>query len=203
MDRDSSHNLFEGKNRVSAILITLFLSFFAIAMFYVLYRQFDGTRERPGIIDPWHNTLAHMFNENEKPILWDVYIGGEKLDWEWGGFKVSERFGIFRVAFSCGLAPSFRPSHFTPKWELNVDAFIRSTRQPLSVDVFDTPPTPPWTQKRWQGFSKEEEEKVHVSTIIVFPSQRKQKPGHSQGGEVEDYAIGIAGARCEGLTPIQ
>jgi len=44
---------------------------------------------------------------------------------------------------------------------------------------------------------------VHVSAIIVFPSQRKQRLGYVQGVEVEDYAIGITGVRCRGLTPDQ
>jgi len=44
---------------------------------------------------------------------------------------------------------------------------------------------------------------VRVSAIIVFPSQRKQKLGYAQGAEVEDYAIGITGVRCRGLTSIQ
>ena len=69
--------------------------------------------------------------------------------------------------------------------------------------MFDTLPTLPWTPTRRQELSKEEEETVRVSTIIVFPFQRKQKPGYVQGAEVEDYAIGIAGARCRGLTPIK
>jgi len=69
--------------------------------------------------------------------------------------------------------------------------------------VLDTLPTLPWTPQGPQKFSKEEEETVHVSAIIVFPSQRKRKPGYVRGAEVEDYAIGITGVRCRGLTPDQ
>ena len=69
--------------------------------------------------------------------------------------------------------------------------------------MLDTLPTLPWTPKRWQKFSKEEEETVHISAIIVLPSQRKHKPGYVQEAEVEGYAIGITGVRCRGLTPDQ
>lgn len=79
------------------ILVTLFLSFIAIAVFYILYRQFNGGWESLGIIYPWRNALAHALYQNKKPILWDVYIEGEKLEWQWGEFKVSERFQRFRV----------------------------------------------------------------------------------------------------------
>jgi len=63
--------------------------------------------------------------------------------------------------------------------------------------VLDTISTLSWTPKGWQEISKEEEETVYVSTIIVFPSQRRQQ----QRAEVEDYAIGVTGVRCRGLTP--
>ena len=94
MDWNSSRDLFEGKGRVSTILITLFLSFLAIAMFYVLYRQFTGGLERLDVVDPWYDAL----DQNEKPILWDVYVEGEKLEWEWGEFKVSERFPFYSLS---------------------------------------------------------------------------------------------------------
>ena len=42
---------------------------------------------------------------------------------------------------------------------------------------------------------------MHVSAIVVFPSRRKQKSDYAQGAEVENYAIGITGVRCKGLTP--
>ena len=115
MDGDSSRNQFEGKNRVSAILITLFLSFFAIAIIYILYRQFSGSWERPGVSNPWRDAFARTLDQNEKPILWDVHSRGEKLEWEWGGFKVSEWFRLFHATFGCGLIPGFRPFYFASK----------------------------------------------------------------------------------------
>jgi len=54
--------------------------------------------------------------------------------------------------------------------------------------------------QHWQGFSKEEGETVHVSAIVIFPSQRKKKPGYLQGAEVEEYVIGITEVRFRGLT---
>lgn len=84
---------------------------------------------------------------------------------------------------------------------MSVNAFI--TVQPLSAAVLDTVPTLPLMTKRWQGFSKEEEETVYVSTIIVFPSQKRRESGFAQEVEVEDYAVGTTGVRCRGLTPIQ
>ena len=97
MAAESNHSPFQGQNRLSAILITLFLSTFALALFYVFYRQFNGRWERPGLINPWRNTFARTADQNEKPILWDVYVGGEeKVKWEWDGFKVSEPFGYSR-----------------------------------------------------------------------------------------------------------
>lgn len=92
MDGEDNHNPFEGKNRVSAILITLFLSSFAVALFYVFYRQFNGNWEGAGVVNPWRNTFARAVDLNQKPILWDVYIGTEKVEWEWGGFQVSDPF---------------------------------------------------------------------------------------------------------------
>jgi len=109
MDGDSRHSQFGG---ITVILVTLFLSFIAIAVFYILYRQFHGGWESLGVIDPWRNVLAHTLYQNKKPILWDVYIEGEKLEWEWGEFKVSEGF---RMTFGCHLAPNFLLSHFAPK----------------------------------------------------------------------------------------
>ena len=92
MDGETNHDPFQGANRISAILITLFLSTFAIALFYVFYRQFNGSWERPGLINPWRNTFARMPGQNKRPILWDVYVGAEKAEWEWGGFRVSQIF---------------------------------------------------------------------------------------------------------------
>ena len=92
MDGESNRNPFEGKNRVSAILITLFLSSFAIALFYVFYRQFNGGWEGAGVVNPWRNTFARTLDLNQKPILWDVYVGTEKVEWEWSGFKVRDPF---------------------------------------------------------------------------------------------------------------
>jgi len=117
MEWNSSSNLFEGRGRVSTILITLFLSFFAIAMLYTLYHQLAGVRERLEALDPWYEAL----DQNEKPILWDAYVEGKKLELEWGRFKVSERFRFFRVAFGCGLVPSFQTSNSAP--QIRVDAF--------------------------------------------------------------------------------
>jgi len=93
MDGESNRSPFQGANRVSAILVTLFLCSFAVALFYVFYRQYKGGWERPGVINPWRNTFAGALDQNEKPILWDVYIETEeKAEWEWGGFRVSELF---------------------------------------------------------------------------------------------------------------
>ena len=100
MDAANNRNPFQGANRISAILITLFLSFFAIALFYVFYRQFNGGWERPGLINPWRNTFARTLDRNEKPILWDVHIGAEKVKWEWGEFRVSEPFQTYLATFS-------------------------------------------------------------------------------------------------------
>lgn len=100
MDGNSSHDPFEGNSRVSAILIALFLSLFAIGVLYVFYRQFNGGWERPGVIS---STFERMLDPSKKPILWDVYIGKENLKWEWTGFKVSEPFRLFCVTLVVGL----------------------------------------------------------------------------------------------------
>ena len=91
MDGETNHNPFRGANRISAILITLFLSTFAVALFYVFYRQFNGSWESPGLINPWRNTFARTPDQNKKPVLWDVYIGAGEAQWEWRGFKVSQK----------------------------------------------------------------------------------------------------------------
>ena len=100
MDGDSGGGPFKGENRVSVILITLFLSCFAIALFYVFYRQFNGHWERPGVINPWRNTFARALDQNKKPVLWDAYIRGEKVEWEWDGFEVSGQFWIASCGFT-------------------------------------------------------------------------------------------------------
>jgi len=91
MDGETNHSPFRGANRISAILITLFLCTFAAALFYIFYRKFNGSWERPGLINPWRNTFARTSDQNKKPILWDVYIGTEEDQWEWEGFKVSQK----------------------------------------------------------------------------------------------------------------
>jgi len=100
MNRENDPNPFQGKNRVPAILITLFLSSFAVALFYIIYRQFSGGWERLGVVGPWRDTFAHTLDLDTKPILWDVYsIGTAKVEWEWGGFKVSEPFWMCACHF--------------------------------------------------------------------------------------------------------
>ena len=59
-------------------------------------------------------------------------------------------------------------------------------------------PSVPRAQDR-QGFSKEEEETLPVSAIVVLPFQRKQERVDGKG--VEDWAIGITAMRCRGFTP--
>ena len=75
-------------------------------MLYVFYRQFKGSWEGPGVNIHWHSTFALVPDPGERPILWDVYVGGEKVEWEWGGFRVSERFR-FRVTL---VVQSHRPA---------------------------------------------------------------------------------------------
>lgn len=108
MDGEGSPSLFEGKNRISAILITLFLSCFAIAILFVFYRQFSGGLERPGVINPWRNTFARTLDQNKEPILWDVYIGAGKVEWEWDGFRVSEPLRLFREILLRSRPPAFK-----------------------------------------------------------------------------------------------
>jgi len=115
MDGESNHSPFQGANRISAILITLFLSTFAVALFYVFYRQFNGSWERPGLINPWRNTFARTPDHNKRPILWDVYIGTEeKAEWEWVGFKVSEPSRMRRATLGCGARPSVYNPRVSP-----------------------------------------------------------------------------------------
>ncbi|KAF9786729.1 hypothetical protein BJ322DRAFT_668272 [Thelephora terrestris] len=73
--------------------------------------------------------------------------------------------------------------------------------KPLSAasEVLYAPPTLPRTQNPSQGFSGGQET-VHVSVIIVLPSQRKQELDYMQVEEVGDWAIGITAVRCRGST---
>lgn len=73
------------------------------------------------------------------------------------------------------------------------------TQQPLSTAVLSAVPTVLPTQNRRQGFS--EEDKLHVSAIVVLPSQRESGLGSVDGEEVEDWTIGIATIRCGGVNP--
>jgi hypothetical protein len=59
MDGDNSRGPSEGRNRVSAIIITVFLSVFAIAILYILYRQFSGGT------DSWRNALLQVLAWNK------------------------------------------------------------------------------------------------------------------------------------------
>jgi len=73
--------------------------------------------------------------------------------------------------------------------------------KPLSTAVLDTMPTIPRTQNHGQGLTKEEEERLRVSAIVVLPSQRIREPGYVDGEGLENWAIGITAIRCKGFTP--
>lgn len=184
---------FAGRNTASSVIVTLTVSAFVVCMLYIIYRQLHRMLRRHGADN---NTLAPAVDLDQKPVLSDVYIERGKLEWEWHISKVGEPSQIAHPPFGCGPLPQLPALVFDVI--MGVNEFICPTLQPLSTAVLDATPTAPRTQDRWQGSSTEEEDTLHLSTIIALPSQRKQ--GYLDGEEVGDWAIGITAIRCRGFT---